>query len=103
MVNGIIFSEPLPVTLRFQGCSLCSDGLVVVSGQVDPYIRELGLMLNVYLVVIPKPGLRFEARLDERREVMLMGGFLAVHVGGQPDPWLHVHAPTVKMKIGIVV
>src|ERR1700723_3037268 len=103
MVNGIIFSQPLPVALRFQGGSLCSDRFIAVLGQVDPYVSELGLMFDVYLVVIPKPRLGFEARLDERREVLLTRGFLAVNIGGQPNPWLHVHAPTVKMEIGIVV
>src|SRR5579863_2667307 len=60
-------------------------------------------MLDVYLVVIPEPGLRFEARLDEWWNVPLTRGFFAIDIGRQPDSWLRVHAPTVKMKIGVVV
>src|ERR1700734_1827677 len=103
MVNGIVFGKPFPVTLCFQGRSLRTGCFIVVLSQVDPHICELGLMLDVYLVVIPEPRLCFEARLNERREVMFARGFLAVNIGGQPDPWLHVHAPTVKMEIGVVV
>src|SRR5271155_3406430 len=102
MVNSIVFSESFPITLRFQGGSLCPCFSVIL-GHVDSHIRKLGLMLNVYLVVIPEPRLGLETGLDEWREVMFSRGFLAVDIRRQPEPRLHVHAPAVKMEIGIVI
>src|ERR1700693_3194995 len=103
MIDGIIFCKSLPVTLRLQGSGLCSDCISVIFGHIDPDICKLGLMLDVYLVIIPELCLGLEARLDEGGEVTLARSFLTVNLGGQPDPRLHVHAPAVKMEIGVVV
>src|ERR1700731_3138002 len=52
-------------------------------------------------VITPQAGLRFEIELLGQRVMQL--AFFAVNEGGQPEIWLDVGAPAIKVKIPTAV